>query len=151
MSQISAFNPIDSALGNSDVSRFGEMTSEDFVRVIFAELANQDPFQPNDTGALLDQLNSIRSIESDLKLINQLETLVSENQLATASNLLGKFVNGLDENNFRVEGFAVAVVRERDQVILEIDTGERLPFNNVQKVIDVDLFQIPTVEEEESP
>lgn len=151
MSQINTINPVNSALGDTSVSRFGTMTSEDFVRVIFAELANQDPFQPNDTGALLDQLNSIRSIESDLKLIAQLETLVSENQLATASNLLGKFVNGLDENNVRVEGFAIKVVRERDKVLLEIDTGQRLPFNNVQSVIDVSLFQAPSVEEAESP
>lgn len=150
MSQINAFSPVDSALGDTGVNRFGEMTSEEFVRVIFTELANQDPFQPNDTGALLDQLNSIRSIESDLKLVSKLEDLVTENQLASASNLLGNYVEGLDANNVRVEGFAVSVVRERDQVMLEIDTGQRLPFNNVQSVIDVSLFQAPVVEEAES-
>ena len=42
MSQINALSSLDPALGNTDISRFGEMTSEDFVRVIFAELANQE-------------------------------------------------------------------------------------------------------------
>ena len=154
MSQINAFSPVDSALGGTDVNRFGEMTSEEFVRVIFTELSNQDPFQPNDTGALLDQLNSIRSIESDLKLVSKLEDLVTENQLASASNLLGNYVEGLDDSNNRVEGFAISVIRENDRVMLEIDTGQRLPFDNVQSVIDVSLFQAPppvTEETESSP
>ena len=47
-----------------NASRFNELASEDFIQIIFTELTNQDPLAPNDTSALLDQLNSIRSIES---------------------------------------------------------------------------------------
>ena len=49
-------------------SGFSAMDSEEFVKIIFTELQNQDPFQPNDSSALLEQLNSIRSIESDMAL-----------------------------------------------------------------------------------
>ncbi len=58
------------------------MKTEDFIRTIFAERSNQDPFSPNDSGALLDQLNSIRSIESDIELVSGLDGLVFQNQLA---------------------------------------------------------------------
>ncbi len=70
-------------------SGFQAMTTEDFVRIIFTELSHQDPFKPNDSGALLEQLNSIRSIESDLKLMERLDRLVVENQLASAGALVG--------------------------------------------------------------
>jgi len=64
MSQISGATAIDQSVSALSSNRFSELKSEDFIRIIFTELANQDPLQPNDTGALLDQLNSIRDIES---------------------------------------------------------------------------------------
>lgn len=143
MTQISAFNPADAALNAGGVNRFSEMTSEDFVRIIFTELSNQDPLEPNDTGALLDQLNSIRSIESDLQVVDQLESLVLENQLASAGNLLGKFLDGLTDNAERAQGYAISVVRRNDTVYLELDTGQLLPFGSVQSVIDPSLFAQP--------
>ena len=63
-------------------------------------------------------------------------------------------MEGLDDSNNRVEGFAISVIRENDRVMLEIDTGQRLPFDNVQSVIDVSLFQAPppvTEETDSSP
>src|SRR5262245_46924444 len=106
MSQLSAINPTDAALQSSRVpSQFSSMSTEDFIKIIFTELSNQDPFQPNDSAALLQQLNSIRSIESDLKLTTQLQSLVQENQLASASNMIGKFIGGLTEDNNRVAGY----------------------------------------------
>ena len=80
-------------------SRFSDLSSEQFIEVLFAELQNQDPFQPSDSGALLEQLSSLRNIESQLSLQTQMETLVSQNQLASAGNLIGKLVAGLDNLN----------------------------------------------------
>jgi len=143
MTTINAFSPVDAALNTSGVNRFSEMTSEDFIRIIFTELSNQDPLAPNDTGALLDQLNSIRSIESDLKVVQQLESLVLENQLASAGNLLGKFIDGLTEQAERAQGYALSVIRRQDQVYLELDTGHLVPVQNINSVIDVSLFDLP--------
>ena len=61
--------------GASGASSFSSMNSEEFVKIIFTELQNQDPFQPNDSSALLEQLNSIRSIESDMALTDQLKAI----------------------------------------------------------------------------
>ena len=66
------------------------------MKIIFTELQQQDPFKPNDSSALLDQLNSIRQIESDMQLTEQLESIVFQNQLASASNMIGKVVQGLE-------------------------------------------------------
>lgn len=140
MSQISTINPFDATAASSAPSRFSEMSSEDFIRIIFTELSNQDPFSPNDSAALLDQLNSIRSIESDLKLTEQLKTLVSENQLASASGMIGKFIGGLTSDANRVAGFVVSVIRQGDTVNLELDNGWIVPIDGVETVIDPDLL-----------
>ncbi len=143
MSQISGVNTIDPALQRSPTNGFGEMTSEDFIRIIFTELSNQDPFQPNDSSALLNQLNSIRSIESDIKLTDQLEALVFGNKMASAGNLLGQIVGGLSQNNDRVLGFVISVNKQGDEVFLELDTGDFIPFDNVETVVDPIVFQDP--------
>ncbi len=143
MSQISSVNPFNPGLQRSPSNGFGEMSSEDFIRIIFTELSNQDPFQPNDSSALLDQLNSIRSIESDIKLTAQLEALVFGNKMASAGNLLGQIVGGLSQTNDRVLGFVISVNKQGDEVFLEIDTGDFIPFDNVETVVDPIVFQDP--------
>ena len=140
MSQIPSTNAVDSALRAPTQSRFSEMTSEEFIRVIFTELTNQDPLEPSDTGALLDQLNSLRSIESDLQLTNQLQALVTENQLASASNMIGKFIGGRNQNFEQVTGFVVSAVKQGDEIFLELDTGWFVPIETVETVIDPSIF-----------
>ena len=141
MSQINTDNSINTALQRKPTNGFADMSSVDFIRIMFTELANQDPFQPNDSAALLNQLNSIRSIESDLKLTRQLEALVLGNQFASAGNMLGKLVGGLTENNDRVLGYVIAVKKEGDEIILELDTGDIMKFNNVETVVDPTIFE----------
>lgn len=134
MTQIPATSPVDSALQSTSVNRFSDMSSEDFIRIIFTELANQDPLAPNDSGALLQQISSIRSIESDMQLIEQLKSLVTENQLAAASNLIGKHVTGLTEFNDAVEGNVVSISREGDTIAIKLDNGYSIPFESIDTI-----------------
>ena len=135
MTPISSSIASDASAASRVPSQFSKMTSEDFIKIIFTELSNQDPFQPNDSAALLKQLDSIRSIESDLKLTDQLQSLVSQNQLAAASGMIGKLVGGLNTENNRVAGYVVSVQKQDDKVNLELDNGWVIPITNVEKVI----------------
>ena len=140
MTQINAFNPVGPGAAASPASGFGQMTSEDFIQVIFTELANQDPFQPNDSAALLEQLGSIRSIESDMQLSTKLESLVFENQLSAATSMIGKFVGGLTPEGMRVGGNVLSVVRQGGEIAVELDSGWFLPLDGVETVIDPALI-----------
>jgi len=134
MSQIPALNPTDTALRETSPNGFSSLSSADFIRIMFTELANQDPFQPSDSSALLDQMNSIRSIESNIQLMDRLDTLVFENKLSSAATLIGKTVQGLTDDGFRVNGTVSTVVRQGDEVTLELDTGWRLSIDNIERI-----------------
>jgi len=54
---MSAINALSGSQASASTSRFSEMSSEDFMKIIFTELQSQDPFKPNDSNALLEQLN----------------------------------------------------------------------------------------------
>lgn len=131
MSQIPSVNPLDTNPARAPANGFNALRSEDFIRIIFTELSNQDPFKPSDSSALLEQLNSIRSIESDLQLMERLDSLVFENQLSSAANMIGKHVEGLSESFGAVSGVVQTVNREGDQVVLELSSGERVPLESV--------------------
>jgi flagellar basal-body rod modification protein FlgD len=136
MTQIPALGAMTTPAATQPQNRFSEMKSEDFIRIIFTELTNQDPFSPNDSAALLEQLNSIRSIESDMTLTTQLQALVLENQIASAGNLIGKVIGGLTQDSQRVAGYVVSVLRQGDSVLLELDNGWQVPVSNVETIID---------------
>lgn len=130
-----------SSSGSSSTSgRFSELSSEQFIKIIFTELSNQDPFKPNDSSALLEQLNSIRSIESDTQLTKQLSSIVTQNQLATAGNLIGRQVQGLTTDSNRVAGTVVSVARQDNDVSLLLDNGWVVPMDNVETIVDPSIF-----------
>ena len=139
MSQIPALNPTDTALRETSPNGFSSLSSADFIRIMFTELANQDPFQPSDSSALLDQMNSIRSIESNIELIDRLDTLVFENKLSSAATLIGKTVQGLTDDGLRVNGTVSTVLRQGDEVSLQLDTGWRLSIDNIELIQEPEL------------
>lgn len=114
---------------------FSNLSSEEFTKIILTELQNQDPLEPNDTGALLEQLSSIRSIQSDLELQTRLETMVAQNELAGASGLIGKRVSGLTESNQRVEDEVVSVSRTDAGAVLNLKGGKKMPMTNLDEIL----------------
>ena len=135
MSAITSANDVANVNANRDPgSGFGDLSSEEFIRIMIAELTTQDPFEPNDTQAILDQLSSLTNIESQTALRESMESLVLQNGVSQAAGMIGKTVQGLDENNDRVTG-KVNSVRVVDGVaLLELDTGETLPLDRVTRI-----------------
>jgi len=132
MSAINALTGAPTTSGTT--SRFNELSSEEFIKIIFTELQNQDPFKPNDSGALLEQLNSIRSIESDIEMSNRLESIVFQNQMSSAGGLIGKRVAGLTAESERVGGTVKSVARTGDEIALVLDNGWIIPMDNVEYI-----------------
>jgi len=101
-----------SAIANSNASAGGapgaaggtkELGKDAFLKLLMAQLSNQDPLQPVDNQAFIAQLAQFSSVEQLQALGSRLDTLLlaqaSANQMSTAS-LVGKDVlfkaDGLD-------------------------------------------------------
>jgi flagellar basal-body rod modification protein FlgD len=103
-------------------------------RYLYAEWDDQDPLKPNDTQQVLEQLSSLRNIESQMQLQDQLEALVMQNELAQAGGMIGKMVQGLDESDSQVSGVVTAVRVVDGKAVLELDTGKQLPLARVTRI-----------------
>jgi len=116
-------------------SAFGDISSAQFTELILSELSNQDPLEPNDTGALIEQLSSIRSIESDAKLTEQLEAMVVQTELASAATLIGALVSGITEQNQRTADAVISVTRTSEGAVLNLSSGARMRMDRVDEII----------------
>lgn len=129
---------------SASTDAFSSLTSGQFLKIIFTELTNQDPLAPNDTQAMLNQLSTLRSIESDTKMVDSLGRLVSQNEFAAASSLIGSLVSGITLDNRRVSDLVVSVSMTQDGPVLNMFDGSRMFFRNVDEIVGpIDGFGDP--------
>ena len=140
MSAIS--NDLGSSTAASSTNAFSAVSSTDFIEIMFAELTNQDPLSPNETKDILQQVGTIRSIESDLALTEKLNDLVRRNEVTSAGTLIGKFVTGRSETGLRVGDFVDSISVTSDGSLLNLTSGFRVPLENLEEIIDPALIQI---------
>jgi flagellar basal-body rod modification protein FlgD len=136
-----------STASGSSAAGVSGLSSDEFLKLLFTELSNQDPLEPNDTGALLEQIANIRSIQSDVDLGERLTDLVGHNELSAGSGLIGRMVSGLSEMNQRVTGVVHSVSKTEEGVVLNLQGGTRVPMTSVDRVLADDGEEAP----EETP
>ncbi len=118
----------------SQNNAFAELSSAEFINILVTELTQQDPFEPNDSAAILEQLSSLRNIESQASLQTQFESLVNQNAVSSAGGMIGQFVKGLDANNQQVEGVVQSLVIENGKPILKLQDGSRIESSRITDV-----------------
>ena len=73
---------------------FAGLTSESFLKLLITQLQNQDPTEPIGNEELLNQISSMRTLQSNVELSDALKSLTSNQQLGTAASFIGKTVSG---------------------------------------------------------
>ncbi|MBL8853359.1 MAG: hypothetical protein JNK57_05230 [Planctomycetaceae bacterium] len=81
-----------------------ELTSNDFLKLLIAELQNQDPLAPTDSVQMLQQVSQIRQITSNDSMTATMNSVQMGQDVATASQMVGKRITALDSKDKEVEG-----------------------------------------------
>ncbi|MCC5828261.1 MAG: hypothetical protein JJU36_02325 [Phycisphaeraceae bacterium] len=115
-------------------SAFGELSSDKFIKVLISELTNQDPFKPQDSSAMLEQLSSLRNIESQMALQDQIGKLVQQNQVASSGAMIGRSIEGIDMTGQTVRGAVRGVHIHDGKVQLELEGGAVVPMDKVTRL-----------------
>ncbi len=129
MSAISGFGT------NSNVGKgMSGLTTEDFTKLILTELTNQDPLAPNDTNTLLQQMSTLRSIQSNMDLSSNLSDITAQNEFIAAAGMIGKRVEGLNLDLERVTAEVESVSRTQGGIVLNLVGGDRMPMSYLDSV-----------------
>jgi flagellar basal-body rod modification protein FlgD len=117
-----------------------DLNVDEFLKLMITELTNQDPLNPMDNAQLVEQIGQIRNLSATTKLTDTLDSVVTGQSLTTASSLIGKEVNALNDLNENVSG-------KVDRVSIEVDPdnpakrtfrvhigGNRIDLKNVREI-----------------
>lgn len=143
---MSAIGSLGGSSAPASTGGLSTLTSEDFLEIILTELQTQDPLEPQTTQALIDQMGSLREIESNTKLSQDLGSLVSQNELSAATSAIGSLVSGITLDNRRVADLVVSVSKTADGAVLNLLDGSRMRFSNVDEIVG----PLPSDDDDES-
>lgn len=123
MSAVSSISSPNANLGQG----VSGLTTEDFTKLILTELSNQDPLAPNDTNTLLQQMSTLRSIQSNMDLSSNLSDITEQNEFIAAAAMIGKKVSGLNLDLERTQDTVTSVSRTQGGIVLNLAGGGRMP------------------------
>ena len=134
MKAAAAAAPASSTPSRQLKSKGMELKTEDFIRMMITQLQNQDPLEPAKNQELLAQMSQIGQLQSTTSLQESLKGMVLQNQIGSASALIGKTVQGLDGQDEPVTGLVNSVKVGADGVSLELDNGKSLLLSRVTQI-----------------
>jgi flagellar basal-body rod modification protein FlgD len=126
MTQIPGVGTSSSTASSSSTSGgngLDDVDLDQFLGLLITELQNQDPLNPMDNAAMLEQIGQIRQIGSTTKLTDTLSNLAIGQELSMASTLIGKSVSALDSDSKDVTGLV-------DRISVKTDTKDQ----NIRKI-----------------
>ena len=110
------------------------LKTEDFIKMMITQLQNQDPTEPVKNEQLLAQMSQISQLQSSTTLTTTLESMTLQNQIGSASSLIGKVVKGLDADGDPVDGLVNSIKVVDNKVQLQLDNGKALSMSNVSEI-----------------
>lgn len=91
-----------------------------FLKLLVAQMQNQDPTQPMDSTEFVAQLASFSSVEQSVKMNSKLDALITSIALNQADALIGKYISNFDGT---VSGKVVSVQAFSDGAVAELEDG----------------------------
>lgn len=111
----------------------GAFDQDSFLKILVAQLSNQDPLNPLDQNEFIAQMAQFTQVEQTLKLNENLETL--GNTLRFSSSLLvGAHVQYAGEDGQIATGTIQAVLFEKDAVRVRMADGTECPLDSISTV-----------------
>lgn len=134
-----AATPASSSANSRNASKLMDVNIDDFLKLMIAELQNQDPLDPMKNSEMLQQLSHIRTIGASDQLSRTLEAVLMGQNLSTASTLIGKDVSALTDQGINVTGRVdrvTASATEQGSRTLRVHIGDHsIALQNVREIL----------------
>lgn len=113
-----------------------ELGRDEFLKLLIAQLENQDPTSPQDNGEFVAQLAQFSQLEESQKITQSFEQFSSafqSTQHLQATSLVGRPVHVLSDVTMLTESGAVSVLAEFDNAV---QSASLTVYDNSGKVVD---------------
>jgi flagellar basal-body rod modification protein FlgD len=96
-----------------------------FLRLLIAQMKNQDPTKPMDSSQFMSQLASFSNVEQGIKMNQKLDSLMTSMALTQVDSVVGRTIVSADETAVGkvaalrvIDGGAVAVLEDGREITL---------------------------------
>lgn len=118
-----ASNPWANAGASSSDSSAASLNYDSFLKLLIAQMKNQDPTSPMDAGEQMSQLASFSQVEQTIKTNTHLKSMLQAEALTRASDLVGRTVKSADDT---VTGVVKEVEVYSDGVVAITEAGDKV-------------------------
>jgi flagellar basal-body rod modification protein FlgD len=124
VSTVNQTNTTQQTSSNSD-ARAASIDYDAFLRLLIAQMKNQDPTKPMDSAQFMAQLASFSNVEQGIKMNQKLDSLMTSLSLSQADGIIGRTIISEDGSVVGkvaalhiVSGGAVAILEDGTEVPL---------------------------------
>ncbi|MCB0209416.1 MAG: flagellar hook capping protein [Anaerolineae bacterium] len=136
--QVDSTSPISSKPVGENKSNQYELEADGFgqdafMKLLLAQLKNQDPLKPMEDKEFIAQLAQFNSLNQLSQINTTLGELMTAQTLSQGSALIGKTVTGLSDSNGAISGIVSGLKIVNDKVFLDVD-GQSIPLDMVNSI-----------------
>ena len=115
--------------GTAQAAKKAQVDYDAFLKLLVAELENQDPTKPMESTEFVAQLATFSGVEQSIQTNTKLDALLAGNLLGQAGTMIGRTVTARD-----VTGLVDSVAIEGGSASLVLDDGRRVALSEVSEV-----------------
>ena len=136
-----ASNPWANAGASSNDKSAASLNYDSFLKLLIAQMKNQDPTSPMDAGQQMSQLASFSQVEQTIKTNKNLESLLQRTSLQEANSVIGRTVTSEDG---KITGVVKEVTLYNDGIVATLDSGKTLVIGPGVKVSETKTTETKT-------
>ena len=110
---------------------------DDFLKLMNAQMKNQDPLDPMSNSEMLQQISQIRAIGATVELSETLDAVLLGQNISSATNLIGKFISARSDAGDEVQGLVDRISISDGVPKIRIDE-HTISLNNIRDIISPD-------------
>ena len=112
-----------------------DLGKDAFLKLLIAELSNQDPLNPMEDREFISQMATFSSLEQMQNMNNTLTSIAEVNKFS-AANYVGKAVAFTNDDGKQIAALVNAVWFDNGKTILDTTEGE-VPLERVEGISDI--------------
>ena len=97
---------------------------QSFLKLLIAEMKNQDPTKPMDSTQYVAQLATFSQVEQSVQINSKLDSILQASALTQAASMIGKFITSADG---KTTGTVASVTLSSSGLIAVLQDGTQVP------------------------
>ena len=119
----SGYMPSVTGAETSKDTKSATLNYESFLKLLVAQMKNQDPTEPMDSAQQMAQLATFSQVEQTIKTNKNLESMLQRTSLQEANSVMGRTVTSDDG---KTSGIVKEVTLYNDGIVATLDSGKKL-------------------------